>query len=145
MLDMKENLVQLGNNGDQPWEGIPKQDGENDPDSDPDVEGDPNMDRWQSDPDFDEAEFISDHSPPLHDLNRHLYAVVVDISGIHHLAVQYCRCLGHKLDDKQMLNLGFFPASFKCLKMFFSFRALDNFRLDNLESKMSAYQYYAKL
>ena len=74
-----------------------------------------------------EAEFISDHPPPLHNPNGHLYAVVVDISGIHHLAVQYCRCPGHKPNDEQMLDLGFFPASFKCLKTFFSFRALDNF------------------
>lgn len=133
------------NNDDQPWEGIPKQDDENDPDSDPDLEDDPDSDGWQSDPDSDEAEFIGNRPPPLHDPNGHLYAVVVDISGIHHLAVQYCRCPGHKPDDEQMLDLGFFPASFKRPKTFFSFRALDNFRLDNLESKTSAYQYYAKL
>jgi hypothetical protein len=135
------------NDGDQSWGGIPDQgDDENNPDPDSRCsQSDPDSDAWESDPDSEETEFIGDRRPPVHDPNGNVYAVFVDISGIHHLSVQYCRCPGHKPNDEQLLDLGFFPATFKRPKTFFTFRALDDFRLDNLESKTSAYQYYAKL
>ena len=119
------------------------------PNPDPDpvpVPGSDSFDSdWESEPDDDDAEFAWDRKPPGQDGRGNQYAIIVDISGIHRLPVQYCRCNEHKPDDEQMLELGFFPALFKRAKTFFTFRLLDDFRLDNLESKTSAYQYYAKL
>jgi hypothetical protein len=124
------------------WPGIQEQ---SHPNPIPDAEPDSYDSDWESEPENNEAEFAWDEKPPVQDWRGNPYAVIVDISGIHHLTVQYCRCDGHKPDDEQMLELGFFPASFKRSRTFFTFRLLDDFRLDNLESKTSAYQYYAKL
>lgn len=72
--------------------------------------------------------------------------VVVDISGIHEIPVQYCTCHSHPVsNDNQLFDCGLFPATFKRVQTAFTFRVLDDFRLDNLESKTSAYHYYKKL
>ncbi|KAG2346991.1 hypothetical protein BDR05DRAFT_974125 [Suillus weaverae] len=47
--------------------------------------------------------------------------------------------------DIQMFRHGFFPASFNKPKTMFTFRALDNFLLDNLECSTLAMNYYSKL
>jgi hypothetical protein len=83
------------NSSNQPWGGIPEQ-GDDKNNSNPDAghdQSDPDSDVWESDPDAEGTEFIRDCHPPLHDLNGHVYAIFVDISRIHHLSVQYCRCL----------------------------------------------------
>ena len=83
--------------------------------------------------------------PPCTDSTRSPYVVIVDTSSIHHLLISFCRCLGHKPDDEQMLDMGFFPMSFKNVKTVFTFKVLDDFQLDNLEAKTTAYQFYLKL
>ena len=72
--------------------------------------------------------------------------IIVDISGIHEIPVHYCTC--HDIPtphDSQLLDLGLFPATFKRIRTAFTFQVLDDFRMDNLESKTTAYQYYNKL
>lgn len=73
--------------------------------------------------------------------------VIVDVTGIHEIPVHYCSCPGPLpvSNDHQLLESGLFPATFKRVRTAFTFRVLDDFRLDNLESKTSAYHYYNKL
>ena len=70
---------------------------------------------------------------------------IVDSSGIHQLHVTWYRCLGHLLDDWQMLALNLFPATFKCIKTAFTFKVLDDFCINNLECKIAALNFYSKL
>jgi hypothetical protein len=70
---------------------------------------------------------------------------VVDRSGIHHLPVRWCRCAGHAADEHQLFSMGLFPASFKRIKTAFTFQVLDDFRIDNLECKTAAFNFYRKL
>lgn len=72
--------------------------------------------------------------------------VIVDVSGIHEMPVHFCTCLPRPIsNDLQLLDAGLFPATFRRPKTAFTFRVLDDFRMDNLESKTSAYHYYSKL
>lgn len=71
--------------------------------------------------------------------------VIVHSNGVHHLLVQWCRCPGHIPDDIQALNLHFFPASFKQVKILFTFEGLDSFLAENQECKSLAWHYYQKL
>lgn len=72
--------------------------------------------------------------------------VIVDVSGIHEMPVHFCTCPTRPIShDLQLLDVDLFPATFRRPKTAFTFRVLDDFRLDNLESKTSAYHYYSKL
>lgn len=80
--------------------------------------------------------------------NSTMYPVltVVDVTGIHELPVHYCICHPHPIsNDMQLFDHGLFPATFKRSKTVFTFRVMDDYRLDNLESKTTAYHYYKKL
>jgi hypothetical protein len=87
------------------WPGIWEQ---SHPNPIPDTEPNSYDSDWESEPKNNKAEFAWDEKPPVQDWRGNPYAVIVDISGIHHLTVQYCQCDGHKPDDEQMLELGFF-------------------------------------
>lgn len=72
--------------------------------------------------------------------------VIVDVTGIHELPVQFCTCHTHPISNNmQLVDMGLFPATCCRPKTAFTFRVLDDLRLDNLESKTSAYHYYSKL
>lgn len=72
--------------------------------------------------------------------------VVVDVTGIHEIPVHYCTCDSNLVsNDNQLFDCALFPATFKRVQTAFTFRVLDDFRMDNLESKTSAYHYYNKL
>ena len=73
--------------------------------------------------------------------------VVVDTSGIHQLRVRPCRCELHKSTPifDQFLLSGLYPASTERTRTVFTFHVLDDYHLDNLESKATAGKYYEKL
>lgn len=72
--------------------------------------------------------------------------VIVDVTGIHEMPVHFCTCNPSPVtNDNQLFDCGLFPATFKRVQTAFTFRVLDDFRMDNLESKTSAYHYYNKL
>lgn len=71
--------------------------------------------------------------------------LIVDTSGLHHIPVHFCMCPGHRPPDLQVMEMGLFPASFTRIRTAFTFRVLDDFRLDNLESNTTQYDYFAKL
>ncbi|KAG1898525.1 uncharacterized protein F5891DRAFT_1129506 [Suillus fuscotomentosus] len=66
-------------------------------------------------------------------------------SGVHSLMIRFCRCLNACTTDKQLFEMGMFPASFTWPKTAFTFSVLDGFALDNLECGTSAMNYYNKL
>lgn len=71
---------------------------------------------------------------------------IVDVSGVHRLAIEPCWCEQNALPlEDQLLAMRLFPASFKRIKTVFTFRVLTDYRIDNLECKTSPYHYYAKL
>ena len=107
----------------------------------------------QSDSDFEDAE---DGPAPLHafvqptgtegsSAKAMTTVCFVNRSGVHHLPVRWCRCPGHDADDRQLFVMGLFPASFKRIKTAFTFQVLDDFRIDNLECKTAALNFYRKL
>jgi hypothetical protein len=70
---------------------------------------------------------------------------VVDTTGVHMARVHWCNCGNSPPEDIQVLQLGLFPASFTEVRTVFTFRVLDDFNLDNLESKTPAMNYYNKI
>ncbi|KAG1901134.1 uncharacterized protein F5891DRAFT_979687 [Suillus fuscotomentosus] len=70
---------------------------------------------------------------------------VVDITGIHYLIICFCQCTDAPDAEKQLFQMGLFPASFTWPRTTFTFALLDDFALDNVESGTSAMNYYNKL
>ena len=70
-------------------------------------------------------------------------------SLIHSLPVVRCRCGGPNADDggsdSSFVKLGLIPSSFTDVRTVFTEDVLFDFRITNLECKVSAYQYYQKL
>lgn len=70
---------------------------------------------------------------------------IVDRTGVHQLEVHWCRCANAAQDDIQLLEMGFFPSSYKRIRTVFTFHVLDEYLLDNLECKTSAMHFYEKI
>ncbi|KAG1791164.1 uncharacterized protein HD556DRAFT_1433031 [Suillus plorans] len=70
---------------------------------------------------------------------------VVDESGVHSVMIRFCKCPNSRTPDKQLFELGMFPALFTRLKTVFTFPVLNSFLLDNLECGTSVMNYYSKL
>ncbi|KAG1793247.1 uncharacterized protein HD556DRAFT_1432294 [Suillus plorans] len=70
---------------------------------------------------------------------------VVDTSGIHVMSIRFCQCSDALTADKQLFEMGLFPASFTRPKTAFTFALLDDFIRDNLECGTSGMNYYSKL
>ncbi|KAA1478925.1 hypothetical protein DENSPDRAFT_742297, partial [Dentipellis sp. KUC8613] len=71
--------------------------------------------------------------------------VLVDTSGIHDLYVEVCECPDSQSIHAQLMMAGLFPATLRDPRTAFTFSVLDDYRLENLECKTSAYHYYGKL
>ena len=70
------------------------------------------------------------------------YLRVVDINGIHNIAMINCECQGADRVAGDLLASRLLPTSFKRIRTLFTTQLLDYFRLSNLELKVSAYQFY---
>ena len=70
---------------------------------------------------------------------------VVDKSGIHKIGVNWCHCSEGPDHDMQLMMAGLFSAMFHNLKTAFTFQALEDFHLDNLECKTTAGQSFSHL
>jgi hypothetical protein len=76
------------------------------------------------------------------------YHVVVDKSGVHRLKIIPCGCFDAPKDGEKYihyLQIGLFPVSLQKIKTVFTFGALDDFRMDNLECKTAALNYWHKI
>lgn len=70
---------------------------------------------------------------------------IVDRTGIYDMEIVFCICSNSGNNDKQFLQSGLFPATFKQTETLFTVSVLDDFLIDNLECKTTAQQYYSKL
>jgi hypothetical protein len=70
--------------------------------------------------------------------------LVIDINGAHRVNVQFCACAG---DTKwveryrQLLRVGWYPASFKRPKTAFTFNVLDAYHKLALQGKLNLYDF----
>lgn len=83
--------------------------------------------------------------PKGHDAAGNPWVTIVDITGVHHLPVHFCKCDKFVARHIQLLRLGLYPASYDRPQTVFTFRVLDDFDLENLETKAAAQRYYTKL
>lgn len=83
--------------------------------------------------------------PKGSDGHGNIWLTIVDIHGVQFLPVHFCQCSDASSHPLQLLQLGLYPASHDRPQTAFTFRVLDDFDLENLESKASAERYYTKL
>ncbi|KAN0136041.1 hypothetical protein V8E53_006202 [Lactarius tabidus] len=65
--------------------------------------------------------------------------------GVFTMEILFCTCSNSESKDTQVLQMCLFPSTYKQIETAFSFSALDNFLVDNLECKTNAQQYFSKL
>ncbi|KAL6297733.1 hypothetical protein BKA93DRAFT_710817, partial [Sparassis latifolia] len=82
--------------------------------------------------------------PPRRDSYGNRIIVIVDISGIHHIGVDWCQCEMAVERDMQLLQMGLYPGTVKDPHTAFTFAVLDDFLLENKECKTAALNYYSK-
>ncbi|GBE79978.1 hypothetical protein SCP_0211800 [Sparassis crispa] len=83
--------------------------------------------------------------PPRRDSYGNRIIVIVDISGVHHIGVDWCQCEMAVERDMQLLQMGLYPGTVKDPHTAFTFAVLDDFLLENKECKTAALNYYSKL
>lgn len=71
--------------------------------------------------------------------------IIIDESAVHHLAVAFCRCNGCLPPDLQLLEMSLYPASSIHPRTAFTFGALTEGLLENLENHTAAKGFYSKL
>ena len=108
---------------------------------------DGDRDTDDEDLDFDTAGLSSGEMrvPKGSDGRGNVWMTLVDITGVHFLPVHFCTCPNAPLRYIQLLRHALYPVSYDRPQTAFSFRVLDDFDLDNLETKGTAQRYYAKL
>ncbi|KAF8889255.1 hypothetical protein BD779DRAFT_1671827 [Infundibulicybe gibba] len=70
---------------------------------------------------------------------------VIDINGIHEVALDFCNCQTAQLHFVQLLRYRWLPATVSQPKMACTFRALKHFQILSFESKTSAFEFYSTL
>ncbi|KAJ3551497.1 hypothetical protein NP233_g13070 [Leucocoprinus birnbaumii] len=73
------------------------------------------------------------------------YVRIVHTNGIHHRALVTCGCMGAENIHTDLMYWRYVPTTFSKYRMLFTTAVLDDYRLANLECKVSAYQYMQKL
>ena len=71
--------------------------------------------------------------------------VIVDISGVHQLQINWCQCKTAAEPHIQLLRNRLFPASIKRPSTAFTFSLLEHFHIDSVECKTSASSFFSKL
>ena len=73
--------------------------------------------------------------------------IVVDVSGIHNVAIDYCNCRTNGIIPHhiQLLRAGWFPATFIRPQTAFTFHCLDFYHELTLQSKVNAYNFCRSL
>ncbi|KIK72256.1 hypothetical protein PAXRUDRAFT_119086, partial [Paxillus rubicundulus Ve08.2h10] len=78
------------------------------------------------------------------DAGNHLLTVV-DVSGIHVVAICPCKCPQQSPFRAQLSQIGLYPATQKSPSTAFTFQSLESFRLMNLECKVTVMSFYKYL
>ena len=92
-----------------------------------------------------ESESAADVDPPGRDSLNNSYVRIIHVNGVHHLALVTCTCLRGDDIHANLLSCRLVPTTFTRYRTLFTAGVLDDFRISNLECKVSAYQYYNKL
>lgn len=88
---------------------------------------------------------VPSNAIPSSDWLNNQFVRIVDITGIHNIALVYCTCRGKENTHSDLIAAGYVPTSFSRYRTLFTHGVLNDFRLSNLECKASAYQYFQKL
>lgn len=70
---------------------------------------------------------------------------VLEINGIHSVALDFCNCATAQTHDIQLLRARWYPATTTNPRTAATFRLLDHFQMYTFESKGSAFEYYQSL
>ncbi|KAF9471357.1 hypothetical protein BDN70DRAFT_820109, partial [Pholiota conissans] len=87
----------------------------------------------------------SSRNVPRTDAMMNTYVCVVHTNGIHDICLVYCTCQGVDHAHADLLNSRLIPSTFEKYSTIFTTAVLDDFRLANLETKASTYQYFQTL
>jgi CxC2 like cysteine cluster associated with KDZ transposases len=71
--------------------------------------------------------------------------VVVHTNAIHYLPVRVCRCPNAATEDVQLIQMRYYPSTYRQIRTVFTFQLLDDYLLENLECQTSTYNYFQKL
>ena len=115
---------------------------------------DPELQNEEDDP--DDAPHVLDPLPELADrapaaprfgtmYNNDRLITIVHTNGIHQLSVTFCKCHNAARLDKQLLTLGYYPASRRRPSTAFTFESLNDVLLTNKECKAAVFSYMSKL
>ncbi|KAH9925040.1 uncharacterized protein BXZ73DRAFT_50156, partial [Epithele typhae] len=70
---------------------------------------------------------------------------IAHTNGFHRLSVSFCKCTGHKTEDIQLLEMGYYPGSQNRPRSAFTFQCLDGFLTENRVCKTSPFSFHSKL
>ncbi|KAF8868893.1 hypothetical protein BD779DRAFT_1614751 [Infundibulicybe gibba] len=71
--------------------------------------------------------------------------VIIDINGVHEVALDFCNCQTSQLHFIQLLRYRWLPATVSHPRTACTFRALKHFQLLSFESKISGFEFYHTL
>ena len=83
--------------------------------------------------------------PAKYDSAGNSIVTVVDVTGIHFIAVHYCKCPDAPPKFEQILRMGWYPATRTDPQTIFTQDVLDDYLLQNRECHTTTANYYAKL
>lgn len=105
--------------------------------------GDDDLEGAQQDPGAHPSD--ASHKSGFPRYQKRNYKLLVDSTGVHMLKVHLCYCLKAEPPDLQYMSAGLFPASFDQVETAFTFRVLDDLRMDNLECKTPVLNFWHRL
>lgn len=74
--------------------------------------------------------------------------LVIDVNGVHYVTVQFCSCTGAAgwvESYRQLLRVGWYPASFQKPKTAFTFDVLDTYHKLALQGKLNLHDFYSAI
>ncbi|KAG1866481.1 hypothetical protein C8R48DRAFT_747671 [Suillus tomentosus] len=71
--------------------------------------------------------------------------VVIDVHGVHEIALDFCGCASAQIRYKQLLRARWYPATTSDPRTAATFSLLEHFHILSFESKVSAYEFYHSL
>ena len=92
--------------------------------------------------------YIGHQHAPCPSANSLQQILVINMNGAHHLNVQFCTCEGTPdwvESYRQLLRMGWYPASFSRPKTAFTFDLLDTYHKFTLQGKLNLYDFYSSI
>lgn len=71
--------------------------------------------------------------------------VVIDVHGVHEIALDFCGCASAQIHYKQLLRARWYPATTSDPRTAATFTLLEHFHILSFKSKVSAYEFYHSL